>query len=468
MYICDEIRMTSVDLIVENGHIVTSEAMFDANLLIDDGKIVGLKKDTSDVEARERINASEKLILPGVIDTHVHFLEPGGEQREDFESGTKAAASGGITTVFEMPISSMPVVSAKALNERKAVVEKKACIDFALYAGAGTHNYDEIEELADAGAIGFKTFLAYPKNRDAWYKGTYMVDNYSLFRCLKKIAKTNLPIAVHSEDDSIIEGRIKELQESGRRDFKAHEESRPIVSETLAVSSVISVAAQTDAKVHIAHMSSTQAAELVKTAKASGIKVTSETCPQYLVLDDDTMNSLGPYAKVNPPIRYGENNREGLWNAIREGTIDFVASDHAPWTRAEKDPGFQDIFKASSGIAGTETMFPLLLNECSQGRLSLTTLVKITSESQARIFNIFPRKGSIQVGSDADLVVVDFKEQIKLQRTKMVSKSRDTNPYEGKTLRGAPVMTISKGKLISQKGVLNCKPGTGNFISPAK
>jgi allantoinase len=460
--------MTAIDLIVENGHIVTNDAMFDANLMIDDGKIIGLKKDTSDVEASERINAREKLILPGVIDTHVHFLEPGGEHREDFESGTKAAASGGITTVFEMPISSMPVVSAKALNERRAILEKKACIDFALYAGAGTHSYSEIEGLANAGAIGFKTFLAYPKNRDAWYKGTYMIDNYSLLHCLEKIAKTNLPIAIHSEDDSIIEGRIKELQESGRHDFRAHEESRPIASETLAVSSVISVAEQTRARVHIAHMSSTQAAELVKTAKNQGIKVTSETCPQYLVLDDGEMDSLGPYAKVNPPIRYGEKNREGLWKAIREGTIDFIASDHAPWTKAEKDPGFEDVFKASSGIPGTETMFPLLLNECSQGRLSLTTLARITSESQARIFNIYPRKGSIQAGSDADLVIVDLKDEMKLQRAKMVSKSRDTNPYDGRNVKGVPIMTISKGKVIAKNGVLNCKAGAGKFISPTR
>lgn len=461
-------KMTAIDMIVENGHIVTNGTMFDANLLIDNSKIVGLKRDTSSVEASERINAGEKLIFPGVIDTHVHFLEPGGEQREDFESGTRAAASGGVTTVFEMPISSMPVVSAKALDERRRILERKACIDFALYAGAGTHNYDEIEGLANAGAIGFKTFLAYPKNRDAWYKGTYMVDNYSLLHCLEKISKTNLPITIHSEDDSIIEGRIKELQESGRHEYRAHEESRPIVSETLAVSSVISVAEQTGARVHIAHMSSTQAAELVKTGKSQGIKVTSETCPQYLVLDDKAMDSLGPYAKVNPPIRYGEKNRAGLWNAIREGTIDFVASDHAPWTKAEKDPGFEDIFKASSGIPGTETMFPLLLNECSQGRLSLTALARITSESQARIFNIYPRKGSIQVDSDADLVVVDLKAEMKLERTKMLSKSRDTNPYEGMIVKGVPVVTISKGKVIAQNGVLNCKAGAGKFISPIR
>lgn len=460
--------MTAIDLIVENGHVVTNGVMFDANLLIDDGKIIGLKKDASDLEAIERIDAREKLILPGVIDAHVHFLEPGGEHREDFESGTKAAASGGVTTVFEMPISSMPVVSAKALNERRAILEKKACIDFALYAGAGTHNYNELDELAKSGAIGFKTFLAYPKNRDAWYKGTYMVDNYSLFHCLEKIAKTNLPIAVHSEDDSIIEGRIKELQEDGRRDFKAHEESRPIVSETLAVSSVISVAKQTGAKVHIAHMSSVQAAELVRSAKTQGIKVTSETCPQYLVLNDAAIDSLGPYAKVNPPIRYGEKNREGLWNAIREGTIDFVASDHAPWTSAEKDPGFEDIFKANSGIPGTETMLPLLLNACSEGRLSLTELARITSESQARIFNIYPRKGSIQVGSDADIVIIDLKEQLKLQRSKMVSKSRGTNPYEGMTVKGVPVMTISGGKVIVHNGNLECKAGTGKFVSPVR
>ncbi|MGI0090307.1 MAG: allantoinase AllB [Nitrososphaerales archaeon] len=458
--------MPSVDLIVENGHIVLSSVIFDADILINEGKIQGLKKTASDIEAQKRIDASGLVIFPGVIDAHVHFLEPGGSQREDFESGTKAAASGGVTTVFEMPISSLPVTSATSLNERRAMLEKKACVDFALYAGAGTHNYENIPELARAGAIGFKTFLAYPKNRDSWYKGTYMTDNYSLLHSLEAISATGLPLSAHSEDDSIIEGRTKELQEKGRRDFKAHDESRPISSETIAVSTVISLARSTGARVHIAHMSSGQAAQLVKEAKQSGAKITSETCPQYLVLEDNDLATLGPYAKVNPPIRTGKKNRDELWDGIMTGTIDFVASDHAPWTRLEKDPGFDDIFKANSGIPGTETLFPLLLSQAVEGRLSLNTLAKITSESQARIFNIYPRKGSIQVGSDADLALVDLKKEKKLDRSTMISKSRETNPYDGRAIIGVPVTTIVRGQVVMRDGVLEGKVGMGKFITP--
>lgn len=457
--------MAAVDLLVKNGTVVLPEGSAKADVAVSDGKIVVVGSSGS-VQAETVIDASSKFVLPGLIDAHVHFVEPGGESREDFESGTKAAAAGGITTVFEMPICSPPVTSAETFRRRRDIIEGKALVDFAMYGGAGTHNIDHILELAKEGVIGYKTFMAYPKQRDTWYKGTYPVDNGSLYEVLEKVAETRLPISVHAEEDTIVERLTERLRKSGRKDPRAHNDARPPFAELVAISTVSILAKATGARVHIAHISTAGGVSTVEAAKRDGVPITAETCAQYLTLTDGAISDVGAFAKVNPPIR-GVADSDALWAGLKTGIVDTVASDHAPWGLAQKEEGKADIFNAPSGIPGVETTLPLMLTEVNNGRITLNDLARVMSESVAKIFGIYPRKGRVVVGSDADLTVVDLKVEAKIDVHLGYSKSRAVNPFDGRVVRGAPIATIVRGNLVMKDHEIVGKGGTGEFISPS-
>jgi allantoinase len=457
-----------VDLVIKNGKIVTSHDIFEAGIGVDEGKIVAVAKDTNLPKADITLDMNGKFILPGPIDAHVHFRDPGSEHREDFETGTKAAAAGGVTTVFEMPISTPAVSSADILERRRNIVKKKAVVDFALYGGAGTHNIDNIPSIADAGAIGFKTFLTKPlKEREKEYEGIFVTDDGSLFHLLEMVAQTKLPCSIHSENYAVINHLTKRLRKAGRKDPMAHIESRPSFVEAEAISRVITFAEATGARVHIAHMSTKEGVQLVKSAKASGKAITAETCPQYLTLTSELMKKMGPYAKINPPLRY-KKDIEALLTGLNNGTVDIVASDHAPYTKEEKDVGWDNIWRAFAGAPQLETMLSLLLTKVNEGKLSLRKLTKIVSESVAKIFAVYPKKGVIQVGSDADFIVVDLKKEQKISTEKMYSKAKDITLYDGWKVKGVPTMTIVRGTLVMKDGEVIGKPGYGNFTTPLK
>jgi allantoinase len=386
--------------------------------------------------------------------------------KEDFSTGTAAAAAGGVTTVFEMPVSTPAVSSADILQRRIAIVTKKAIVDFALYGGGGNHNLEKIQDLARAGAIGFKTFMNKPpEGREIEYEGAYVTDYGALFEVLKMVTKTNLPISIHAEDDAIITSFSEQLKKAGRKDILAHAESRPNFVEANAISSVILLAQETGARVHIAHLSTHEGVQILQHAKAGGQTLTTETCPHYLLLTVKDMKRLGPYAKINPPLRSQEDVEE-LWHGLNNGTVDIIVSDHAPYRIDEKEAGWSDIWKAQSGAPTIETMLQLLLTKVNEGKLSLERLVKVTSENVAKIFNIFPKKGVIQVGSDADFVIVDLHKKIRLDKTKMYSKARDLNIYDGIEVEGCPVLTLVRGEVVMRDGIVYGQPGYGEFITP--
>jgi len=457
-----------VDLVIRDGKIVTSRDIFKAGIGVDEGKIVAVAKDANLPKASVTLDAGGNFVLPGPIDAHVHFRDPGSEHREDFETGTKAAAAGGITTVFEMPICTPAVSSADIFKRRRSILEKRAVVDFALYGGAGTHNIDKILDIADAGAIGFKTFMTTPlKEREKEFEGIFVTDDGSLFQVLETVAKTKLPSCIHAENNAVIQHMIERLRKAGRKDPMAHVESRPSFAEAVAISTVITLSEAAGARAHIVHMSTREGVQLIKSAKASGKAITVETCPQYLTLTAEVMKKMGPYAKINPPLRSMEHI-EALWRGLNDGTIDIVASDHAPYTKEEKDLGWNDIWRAFSGAPQVETMLPLLLTKVNEGKLSLNKLTKITSESVAKIFGVYPKKGAIHVGSDADFVVVDLKKVQKISAEKMYSKAKDITLYDGWRVRGVPIMTLVRGTLVMKDGEVIGKPGYGDFIRPLK
>lgn len=460
--------MVVVDLVIKNGKIVTPHDIFEAGIGVDEGKIVSVAKDPNLPKADVTLNADGNFVFPGPIDAHVHFRDPGSGHREDFVTGTKAAAAGGITTVFEMPISTPAVSSADILKRRRSIVEKKAVVDFALYGGAGTHNIDKILEMADAGAIGFKTFMTTPlKEREKEYEGIFVTDDGSLFHVLETVAKTKLPSSIHSENYSVIKHITERLKKAGRKDPMAHIESRPSFVEADGISTVITLSQAAGARAHIAHMSTVEGVQLIKRAKASGKAITAETCPQYLTLTAEVMKKMGPYAKINPPLR-SKRDIEALWTGLNDGTVDIVATDHAPYTKEEKDVGWDNIWRAFAGAPQIETMLPLLLTNVNEGKLPLQKLAKIISESVAKIFGVYPKKGAIQVGSDADFVVVDLKKEQKIRAEKMYTKAKDLTLYDGWRVRGVPIITIVRGTLVMKDGEVAGKPGYGNFITPLK
>jgi len=460
------VKELTVDLVIKNGKAVMPDGLYEVGLAIDEGKIVCIGKASKLPKADHTIDASGKIVLPGIIDAHVHLREPGTPQREDFETGTKAAAAGGITTVLEMPVSTPAVASAEALNRRIELLKNRAVVDYGLYAGAGTHNLQQIPSLAKAGAIAFKTFLTHPPpEREPEYRGVYAVDDGSLLEIFGAVSKTGLRSCVHAENNTIIERNIAKLKESKRLDPPAHAESRPNVVEVEAVERAITLAKTANAKLHLCHTSTREAMEIIQSAKRSGMDITAETCPQYLTLTSEVMKKSGPYAKINPPLR-SSADVNAMWSAVNGGTVDIIASDHAPFPKEEKDVGWTDIWKAPAGMPQLETMLPLLLTKVNERRISIERLARLMSTNPARIFGLYPRKGAIRIGSDGDITIVDLKKQKTIRKEEMHTKGRSVTVYDGWEVKGVPTATIVRGQIVMDESGVVGKVGYGQFLRP--
>jgi allantoinase len=456
----------SFDLIIKNGTIVTPRTLSKADIGIKKGVITSLSTNLDSNNAEKIIDAKGKLVLPGLIDAHTHLREPGTEHRETFETGTKAAAAGGLTTVFEMPIAKPPVSTEESFKYRHRIVDEKAVIDFGLYGGAGKDNIDHIESMWKAGAIGFKTFMINPPpNREEEYWGLYVTDNSQLFSVFREIAKTGLVSAVHAEDSSLVGMLIDELKSADRKDPKAHLESRPNFVEELAVYAVAALGNIAGVDVHVSHLSTKEGLKIIKEAKRLGQSITTETCPHYLLLSEEDMNTLGPLAKINPPLR-SKTDVENLWYGLRDGSIDVLASDHAPYAPHEKLEGYEDIWKSQSGAPQLETTLPLMLTKINEGYIDIQRLVEVMSENPAKIFGVYPKKGSIHVGSDADFTIVDMKKEATIDPSEMYSKARDLTPYNGWKVKGVPVKTIVRGVVVMDEGEIIGELGFGKIVTP--
>lgn len=454
-------QLGNVDLVIRNGTIVTPAGRLECGIAVDEERISLIGKEGHLPPADSVIDAKGKLILPGMIDAHVHFRDPQGQPNpdmEDFASGTAGAAAGGITMVFDMPGTVPAVLSASIVADKVKAIRGKAYVDFGLYGGAGAQNLEDLSELAHSGIVAFKTFMI-------GGPPSSVTDDLSLFKLLEKVEATGLPCSVHAENGSIVDYLIEKLSAAGRKEPMAHPESRPNYVEAEAISKAITFGNATKAKVHIAHMSTAEGVALMNSAKTAGQKVSVETCPQYLLLTAEEMKRKGPYAKINPPLRSNADS-ETLWEGLRSGVVDMVASDHAPHAKADKDVGFKDIWKAGPGMPGVETMLPLMLTKVSEGRLTLEQLTRVMSESVAKIFGLYPRKGAIQVGSDADFTIVDMRQEKTIKAQELRTKSRDLTVYDGWKVKGVPVGTVVRGKLVMWEGKLTGKPGVGKFVTP--
>lgn len=455
------------DALVVNGRAVLPDGEAEAAIAIRDGRIAAVLDARARPEAREVIDATGLHVLPGLIDTHVHTRHPGVAAREDFASGTAAAAAGGITTLFEMPISKIPTNSAAAVEARVQAMTPQAHIDFALYGGAGHQNVERLAGQAAAGVVAFKTFLQPPPpTRLDEFDGLWCTDPARLPEVMRGVAATGLRHCFHCEHTPLWQARQRALERAGRRTGRAHAESRPPIVEVLSVAAVLALAAEVKGRVGVVHGSVAASAALVADARAAGIDATIETCPPYLFFTDEALDRLGAFAKCNPPLR-DEAERARLWQALAAGEIDYIGTDHSPFLADEKAAAADDIFAAPPGLCGLEMMAPLMLTAVSDGRLSLARMVALCSTRAAEIFAL-PQKGRIAAGADADLTLIDMQARWTYDHRTAVTRSRaNMTIYDGLPLRGRVVTTLVRGTRVFGDGVVSGPPGHGRFVRPA-
>ena len=439
--------MSSADLVIKNGRVAVSSSLRTCAIAAKDGKVSWIGSNSSAPNADKVIDAFGLVVLPGVIDVHVHMRDPGATYKEDFGSGTAAAAAGGVTTVFDMPNNSMPTEDVEALKMKARAADEKALVDYALYGLLTRGNSLQVLPLVDAGVIGFKWYMAettgsVPPPPEEELRGDLAV-----------VGKAGRRVSVHAEDDSVVRRRISELREAGRSDAIAHYESRPEIAEERAVRGAIILAREAMCRLHIAHLSSSGGARAVREEKRSrrrgGADVTAETCPQYLLLDKDDYAKKGSMMKCNPSVKRKED-RLALWTAVKDGTVDMISTDHAPHTIEEKTSG-ASIFEQASGFPGLETSVALMLTCVNRGLLSLSRYARLTSEGPARAWGLYPKKGAVAVGADADFTIVDMKREWKIDPARFVSKAK-YSPFDGFKAKGAAVYTVLRGCVVMDHG----------------
>jgi len=447
----------TVDMVIRDGRIYTPQGFYDGDIVVEDGKIQSLTKSSLSIQADKVLDARGNLVLPGMIDMHVHFRDPGFPDREDFQSGTSAAAAGGVTTVADMPNTVPSVTSVEALREKVEIADRKALIDFALIAGAGELSADMLVSLAKGGVVGYKTFMI-ARFKELAASDGQMLDNF------ETIAETGLPCMIHAENEDIVSRGIEKAKALGRVDPIAHSEFRPPIAEVEATARTIMLAGETDVHLHICHMSTKGAAKVLGWAKKRRRKVTGETSANYLLLNSEVMKKVGPYAKIDPPLR-SPQDQEALWEALNGGVIDVIASDHAPYPKEDKEKGWQNIYDAPSGGTGVETTLPLMLDCVNRGLITLERLVETFAVNPAKIMGLYPRKGVLAPGSDADIIIVDPMSQFVIKGEKLHSKQKIT-ALEGYRGKGRPLTTIVRGKVIMEGGEVVGKPGFGEYLKP--
>lgn len=455
--------------LVADGEVVSAQGVARRDILIEDGQIAAVGVDLSHRAVDELIDASGLHVFPGFIDPHVHARDPGFTDKETWLLCSQAAAAGGITTVFQMPNTVPPVTSADVVIDRSTHHERVAHVDFGLWGLVfGNETRDELVSLRRSGVVAAKLFWGYAFDTtaetlvyDAGARGEGFIEPATLgavWSLLQGAAEAELLVGVHCEDPSILTSARETIAEV--RDYEDLLRTRPECAETVAVSALIELAAASGARVHVLHLSCQRSAELVRNARRSGIHVTAESCPHYLTLTADDYELVGAALKVFPPVRRREN-RDHLWAAVTDGTITSVGSDHAP--HAPKDRAVEFGIQPA-GVTGIETLVPVMLDCVVRGLLSRERLAWLMSEGTARLYGLFPRKGSISKGADGDLTLVDFSRQWTIDNDRLHSK-HPMSPWHGATGTGSPVAAVLRGRTI-MKDREPVGPATGQWIRP--
>lgn len=451
-----------VSLLIKGGTVVFGGVRHQADVLVQGGRIVTIEPDIR-ADGSEVINAEGKYVLPGAIDVHTHMQLPvgGTVSADDFFTGTRAAAFGGVTTIIDFATQSKGESLEETAARRRSEAEDKVCIDYSLHLGVTDLTDDtmvEIPVMIDHGYPSFKLFMAYPE---------LAVDDGELYAVLKTVSEAGGLVGVHAENMYLIRRFVRTLLSEGKTAPRYHEMSRPALVEAEAVGRAIALAAETNSNLYFFHLSTARGLTEIRKARKRGLPVYAETCPQYLLLNRNKYKEPDAIAAryvMSPPLR-GEEDQSALWSGLADGSLQVVGSDHCPFRTEQKELGKASFDRIPNGGPGVETLLPLLLSEgVGKGRLALERLVEIVSTEPARLFGLYPRKGAVLAGSDADLVIVDPAREFALS-AETLHMNIDYSLYEGLVLKGYPVITVSNGKVICSDGRFFGAPGEGKFIA---
>ena len=448
----------SADLLLRNARIVTGDADFHGSVAVRSGKIAQVASGDETIEAAEVVDLAGKLLLPGLVDGHVHFNEPGREHWEGYRTGSMAAAAGGVTTVLDMPLNATPpTIDAATLARKREVVRTQSVVDYAHWGGLVADNLNDLGDLIAEGVVGCKAFMS------ASGVDFERVDDDHLYAGLKIAGELGSVIGVHAENEHLTALLAANLRASGRTDRASWHESRPPETELEAIRRASYLAGFASGNLHVVHVSIAAGLEEIARARRNGASITAETCPHYLFFDSSDFERLGPVAKCAPPLR-SRGDVEALWAAVLGGLVDTIGSDHSPCPWEDKQKGLDDIWQAWGGISGVQTMLPVLLTEGVHRRgMPLTALVRMTATNPARIFGLYPRKGAIVPGADADLVVVDPERVWTLEADQLMSRNR-YSAYVGTVFRGAVERTLVRGETVYLDGKVTMQPGFGQLV----
>ena len=426
------------------------------DIWITDGQIREVAPGLSErADADERTDLTGHLVVPGAIDPHVHFAEAGGEEREDFATGSRSAAAGGITTVIDHPLGEPPITDAGLLKRKLDTVAGQAYVDFGLWGGAVPGNAGEFAVMAAAGASGFKAFMigsepSYPS-----------LDDAQLLDAMREIATIGSILLVHAENATIIDRLRANLRAAGRRDGLAHAQSRPPITEIEATARATTLACHVGCRLQVVHLSTAGAVDVVAAAADRGHSVRSEVCPHFLALTEAELARQGTWAKCTPPLR-SASEVDALWERVLSDRADFLVSDHAPWLTSEKERGRDDIWEAPNGLVSLQSSNVVTLTEGARRGLSLPQFVRLSSSNAARWLGLYPRKGALLPGSDADLAVYACGVSDVIRAADLLCKQKWT-PYDGYPVSYRLEACMLRGNWVYRDAAIQAAPG-GQFI----
>jgi dihydroorotase len=441
-----------VDSLLTNAKAYLNKEIVDCNLAVEKGKIFKIGKEAHMPKADETINLKNLLVLPGLIDAHVHLRDEGKAYKEDFYTGTAAAAAGGITTVLDMPNNAPVTMNAEALKNRMQTAKKKVLVNVGFYS-AFPKNLDEVASIVAEGAVAFKLFMA------CQIGGLNIDDDNALQTAFRTVGELNVPVAVHAEDKAMLTVAEEKLKKAKRHDAAAFLEAHSERVELKAIERLLKLSAQISVHLHFCHVTTREGLDAVVKAKKSGQAVTCEVTPNHLLLSSEDFERYGSLLAIMPPLR-SSSHIEALWKGIADGWVDIIGSDHAPHTLEEKSAS--NIWDAKVGVPSLETTLPLMLTMVRKNRLSLAQLVNLLSEKPAEIFNLTDR-GRLEQGKKADLVAVDFNRKFTIDASKFHSKAK-YSPYNGWKVQGMPIKTFVNGLLVMDEQEIVAKAGSGGII----
>ena len=453
------------DCIIKGGEVYHESKIEKIDIGIKDGKIKKILKNLSASAAKNTIDADGKIILPGVIDIHFHIRAPAFPERCTVLSETKAAAKGGTTTLFEMPISDPCASTPEIIRNRKKHFLKETKVNFGLIAALGELNNNNLNGLLEEGVIALKIFtIAPPPNRDSEFNGLCFINEGEIFEALKHAKKSNLIVIFHAESQPLLEHFSKLEKKFSPSDPKQHNAIRPPITETVAIAKILTINNYVGAKIHIAHVTSKLATSIISHFQKLGQDVSAETCPHYLFKSEEEAISARVFGKINPPIRE-KNEQNELWNAIKDGILTIVGSDHAVFTLDEKNAGKENFSSAPPGTPAGELLLPLMMNASFNGKISIEKVAELLSTNPAKRFNLYPKKGVIAENSDADLIVFDPNKSWKIDSNSLQTNGRHcAHLFYEDCIRGQVIKTIINGHIVYDNGKFTEKNNYSEFI----